>query len=181
MKKLMIAVAALMVSIAAYGQGQFSFNNRNTAVGIDSKFQLTTDAGTTSSIAGTAYTLQLLGGKPGTPVNQLTQLATTDFRTGAAAGYVNPITVTVPGVTGLGTDTKALVLLRVFQGVGTSGQALTPDLGPYTVDVAGAPATPPDMTFGGVSSLRVSSVPEPATLALGALGLGALLAIRRRK
>jgi len=180
MKKLMIAAAALMVSIAAYGQGQFVFNNR-IPPDINAKFQLNTDTGTTSSLAGTAYTVQLLGGKPGTPTGQLTQLATTDFRTGAAAGYVNPITVTVPGVSGVGADTKALVLLRVFSGVGTSGTALTPDLGPFTVDVAAAPATPPNMALGTSALVVTANVPEPTTLALGALGLGALLAIRRRK
>jgi MYXO-CTERM domain-containing protein len=178
MKKLMIAAAALMVSIAAYGQGQFVFNNR-IPPDINAKFQLSSDTGTTSSLAGSAYTVQLLGGKPGTPTAQLTQLATTDFRTGAAAGYVNPITVTVPGVTGVGADTKALVLLRVFSGTGTTGAGLT-DFGPYTVDVAAAPATPPNMALG-TSALIVNNVPEPTTLALGALGLGALLAIRRRK
>jgi len=179
MKKLMIAVAALMVSIAAYGQGQFVFNNR-IPPDINAKFQLTTDT-TTSSLAGTAYTVQLLGGKPGTATSALTQLATTDFRTGAAAGYVNPITVTVPGVAGSGADTKALVLLRVFAGTSTTGPGLT-DFGPYTVDVATAPATPPNMALG-TSPLLVTpaNVPEPGTLALGALGLGALLAIRRRK
>lgn len=174
----MIAAAALMVSIAAYGQGQFVFNNR-IPPDINAKFQLQSEAGgTTSSLAGSAYTVQLLGGKPGTATSALTQLATTDFRTGAAAGYVNPITVTVPGVTGVGADTKALVLLRVFSGTSTTGPGLT-DFGPYTVDVAAAPATPPNMALG--TSALLVNVPEPTTLALGALGLGALLAIRRRK
>jgi MYXO-CTERM domain-containing protein len=177
MKKLMIAAAALMVSIAAYGQGQFVFNNR-IPPDINAKFQLATDAGTTSSLAGTAYTVQLLGGKVGTATSALTELAKTDFRTGAAAGYVNPLTVTVPGVTGAGADTKALVLLRVFAGTATTGPGLT-DFGPYTVDVAAAPATPPNMALG--TNPLIVNVPEPTTLALGALGLGALLAIRRRK
>jgi len=93
----MIAAAALMVSIAAYGQGQFVFNNR-IPPDINAKFQLSTDTGTTSSLAGNAYTVQLLGGPTGTAQANLTALATTDFRTGAAAGYVNGLTVTVPTV-----------------------------------------------------------------------------------
>jgi len=173
MKKLMIAVAALMVSIAAYGQGQFVFNNR-IPPDINAKFQLATDT-TTSSLAGNAYTVQLLGGATGTPVAGLTQLATTDFRTGAAAGYVNPLTVTVPGLAG---GKSADILLNVFQGTSTTGKPLS-TFGPYPVVVQEAPNTPNNLALG--TSPLIVTVPEPATLALGALGLGALLAIRRRK
>jgi hypothetical protein len=173
MKKLMIAVAALMVSIAAYGQGQFVFNNR-VPPDVNAQFKLSTDT-TTSSLAGTAYTVQLLGGASGSPVASLASLGTTDFRTGAAAGYVNPLTVTVPGVA---NGKNADILLRVFSGVGTTGKSLG-DFGPYTVTVAEAPATPPTLALG-TNPLIVPAVPEPATLALGALGLGALLAMRRR-
>jgi len=175
MKKLMIAVAALMVSIAAYGQGQFVFNNR-IPPDINAKFQLSTDVGTASSLAGTAYTVQLLGGATGTPVASLTPLATTDFRTGAAAGYVNPLTVTVPGLAG---GKSADILMRVFSGTTATGNPLQ-TFGPYPVVVQEAPNTPSNLALG-TSPLIVPAVPEPATLALGAIGLGALLAIRRRK
>lgn len=165
MKKLMIAVAALMVSISAYGQGQFVFNNR-VPPEINAPFQL--DNGT--KLSGTDYTVQLLNNAG------LAPLATTQFRTGAAAGYVNPLTVTVPGVAG-GTD--AAILLKVFAGSSTAGSALS-QFGPYTVNVKEAPATPLNLPLG-TTPLVVTAIPEPTTLALGALGLGALLAIRRRK
>jgi len=173
MKKLMIAVAALMVSIAAYGQGQFVFNNR-IPPDINAKFQLSSDT-TTSSLAGTAYTVQLLGGAVGAPVASLTPLATTDFRTGAAAGYVNPLTVTVPG---LGEGKSADIVMRVFAGAGTAGTALT-TFPAVSVVLHEAPNTPNNLALG--TSPLIVPVPEPATLALGAIGLGALLAIRRRK
>jgi MYXO-CTERM domain-containing protein len=169
MKKLMIAVAALMVSIAAYGQGQFVFNNR-VPPDINAKFVDSSGAG----LAGTAYTVQLLGGLSGSTT--LTPLTTTDFRTGAAAGYVNPLTVTVPGVT---DGKKADIMLKVFAGVGTAGTALS-SFGPYTVTVAEAPNIPSSLPMG-TQNLVVNTVPEPTTLALGVIGLGALLAIRRRK
>jgi len=170
----MIAVAALMVSIAAYGQGQFVFNNR-IPPDIDAKFKLQTDTGTTSSLLGTAYTVQLLGGPTGTSPANLTPLATTDFRSGAAAGYVNGLTVTVPSVAG---GKAADILLRVFAGSSATGSPLG-TFGPYTVTVQEAPNPPLNLALG--TNPLIVTVPEPATLALGALGLGALLAIRRRK
>jgi len=170
MKKLMIAVAALMVSIAAYGQGQFVFNNR-VPPDINAKIQDAAGAG----LAGTAYTVQLLGGPTGAATSALVPVGTTDFRTGAAAGYVNPLTVTVPGVK---DAQKADILLRVFAGTGTGG-AQVGNFGPYTVTVAEAPNIPGNLPLG--TTPLVIAVPEPTTLALGVIGLGALLAIRRRK
>lgn len=176
MKKLMIAVAALMVSLSAYGQGQFVFNNR-IPPDINARFQLESEKGTgNSSMSGQNYTVQLLGGKTGTPVANLVAIGKTDFRpAGAAAGYVNALTPTVPGVAG---GSQADIFLRVFSGTATTGNGLA-TFGPYTVVVQEAPNTPNNLALG-VSPLLVP-VPEPATLALGALGLGALLAIRRRK
>jgi len=171
----MIAAAALMVSIAAYGQGQFVFNNR-IPPDINAKFQLSSDVGTASSLAGNAYTVQLLGGPTGTAQANLTALATTDFRTGTAAGYVNGLTVTVPTVAG---GKSADILLRVFQGTSATGNPMA-TFGPYAVVVQEAPNPPLNLALG-TNPLVVPAVPEPATLALGALGLGALLAIRRRK
>jgi len=173
MKKLIIAAAALIVSLSAYGQGQFVFNNR-IPPDINAKFTLGDANG--PGLSGTDYTVQLLGGKAGTPVAQLTPIGTTDFRTGAAAGFVNPLSsVVVPGVPNGGS---ADVFLRIFKGVGTSGAQLA-QFGPFTVTVAEAPTPTPNLPLG--TSAFAVVVPEPATLALGALGLGALLMIRRRK
>src|SRR5260221_5540129 len=70
---------------AALGQGQFAFNNR-VPPDINAKFQLNTDAGTTSSLVDSRYTVLLLGGPHGNPCAKLSPLATTNFRTGVAAG-----------------------------------------------------------------------------------------------
>jgi len=170
----MIAAAALMVSIAAYGQGQFVFNNR-IGTEVNAKFVLDSDTAA-SSLAGTAYLVQVLGGKTGTPIAQLTPLGTTDFRTGNAAGYVNAISPVVPGVA---NGQQADIFLQIFKGTSATGTALK-TFGPYTITLTEAPAAPPNLQLG-TSPLIIPTVPEPATLALGALGLGALLAIRRRK
>jgi MYXO-CTERM domain-containing protein len=180
MKKLIIAAAALMVSIAAYGQGQVVINNRLTPPYPD-RFVLSTDAAGTSSV-DTSYTVNMLGGPAGAAVSALVPLdpASTTMRGAAGtagAGYlVQPPTgtYTVPGVAGGG---NAEIVLRVTGGVLGTG---TQDFGPFTVNgLGGGTITPPNLAFNG--AMVINAVPEPTTLALGALGLGALLAIRRRK
>jgi MYXO-CTERM domain-containing protein len=177
MKKLIIVVASLMVAVGAYGQGQFFFSNRDTTAGVNARFVIGTEAGTgILSSVGTDYTVQLLGGKAGTPVAQLVPLdpQTTTIRGAAGttlAGYVTPVTVTVPGVDVSGS---ADVLVKVTGPGGTFSKVFTvPSLG-------GGSITPPTLPMGS-TALSLTPVPEPTTLALGALGLGALLAIRRRK
>jgi hypothetical protein len=173
MKKLIIAVAALMVSIAAYGQGQFVFNNR-VLPDINARFVASTDpaGGTTSSI-GTDYTVQLFNG------TAALDPASTTFRGAAgtaAAGYVTPTTETVAGVA---PGAAANITLKV---VGPNIQGGSQNFGPYAVTLGGGTITPPNLALG-TQPLTVSLgvIPEPTTLALGLLGLGALgLAIRRR-
>lgn len=171
MKKLILALAALMVSVAAYGQGQFVFNNRALPA-VDAKFLLPGET-TTSSLAGDAYSVQVLAGPEG---GTLAPVGTTTFRSGAAAGYVNAITPTVPG---LADGAKASVALRFYQGAAGTGTLLA-ELTGYTVTLHTAPATPEALALG-VGAITLPVVPEPSTLALAALGVGALLAIRRRK
>jgi hypothetical protein len=177
MKKLIIALAALSISAAAYGQGQFVFNNRigtevtarfiNAAAGDPS-------SGATSSIGSPDWSVQLLGGPVGGTLQPLDP-ATTTFRGAAgtaAAGYVVGVTPTVPGV---GIGGTANVLVRVL---GPGG--LSQDFGPYTVSgLGGGTTTPPNLPLG--TTPLIVTVPEPTTLALGALGLGTLLFLRRRK
>jgi hypothetical protein len=175
MKKLILAVAALMVSIAAYGQGQFVLNNRIPAAGIDARIILPGDVGTPNSGVGSPdWTVSILGGPAGTPVAQLVPLepASTTLRGAAgsaAAGYLSPQTVTVPNVA---PNAQASILLRAL---GPGGQSV--DFGPFNVTLGGGVVIPPNLALGNTPLV----VPEPTTIALGALGLGALLLIRRRK
>jgi hypothetical protein len=171
MKKLIIALAALMVSVAAYGQGQFYFNNR-IGTEVNARFVLPGDT-TGSSVGSPDWTVSLLGGAPGTDVGALQPLTPSTFQfRGApnsnAAGFITGDTVTVPGRT---KGQEAIVLVRVNGPGGQTGQ-----FGPYTVSLGGEEVVPPNLQLGTTPLV----VPEPTTLALAALGLGALLAIRRR-
>src|SRR5438046_2679375 len=111
MKKLLLAAAAIMVSVAAFGQGQVVFNNR-VPPDVDARV---TFAGSGLGV-GAGYTAQLFGGAAGTAATALTALTpTTTFRTSSAAtmGYVTQPAdpVTIPGVT---PGSNAALQLRVF-------------------------------------------------------------------
>jgi len=177
MKKLILALAALTITAAAYGQGQFVFNNRIGSE-VNARFVLPGDPTGQSGVGSPDYTVQLFGGPVGTAPTALAPLdpTGTTFRGApgsAAAGYVVGITPTVPGVA---AGANASVLVRV-----TGPGGAKTDFGPFTVTgLGGGALTPPNLQLG-TTPLTVTAVPEPTTLALGALGLGALLAIRRRK
>jgi hypothetical protein len=175
MKKLIIALAALTVSVAAYGQGQFVFNNR-IGTEVNARFVMAGDPAGQSTIGSPDWTVQLLGGPVGTAEAQLVPLdpASTTFRGAAGtttAGYVVGVTPAVPGVA-VGGNASVLVRLQ-----GPAG--FSQDFGPFTVNgLGGGTTTPPNLQLG-TSPLNV--VPEPTTLVLAALGLGGLLALRRRQ
>jgi len=177
MKKLIIAAAALLVTIAAYGQGQVAINNR-VPPDINARLVLDTDTGTTSSV-GTDYTVNFVGGAKGVAVGAAAALspASSTLRGAAgaaAAGYFNGVTATVPGVDVGGS---ADIFLTV---TGPNIAGGSQSFGPFNVTLGGGTVVPPNLALG-TNPLVLKTVPEPTTLALGALGFGALLVIRRRK
>lgn len=173
MKKLIIAFASLMVVVAAHAQGTVNFNNRVLPT-IDARVLMPDN-----SPVGVGFTAQLFGGPSGTPVGQLTALTpTTTFREGAGAGYVNPIVVEVPGV---GANAQATLVMRVYQTGGAFGSGTFGESAPITVALGGQPAAGPPVPPSNLDGLvGFNLVPEPSTIALGVLGVAALL-LRRRK
>lgn len=186
MKKLTIALAALLMTAAAYGQGTVTINNLLNS----NRFYLSgTDAvdasgKPTASSIGTQFTINLLGGPAGGPASGLVPLvpSTTTFRGAAgtaAAGYITPTTATVPNVAPGG---NADIVIRLMgPGLAATGQDFK-----FTANGLGGdnpngpPFTPPNLSFG-TGAIAVVAVPEPATLALGVIGLGSVLFLRRRK
>jgi hypothetical protein len=177
MKKLIVAAALGLVAVGALAQGQFSFGNKNLAAGIDAKATLQGGG----SPEGTAYWAQAyvkLAADPDTsfaPVG-----AAVNFRTGANAGYIVPTILTTTYAGG----TAVAVEMRAWQAsAGTSYESALLAGGfvgksaPVNLTVTVAPATPPDMV--GIASFQLAPIPEPSTLALGALGVAAFL-LRRR-
>lgn len=170
MKKVIIALAALVVTVSAYGQGAVVFNNRVTGV-VDARVLNVDGTG-----AGAGVTAQLFGGPAGTAVGALTALTpTTTFRTTSAAaqGYVNSVDVTVPGVA---AGAQATLVMRAFEGADFASASVKGESNPITITLGGGTLPPANL----VGLQGFSLIPEPTTLALGALG-AALLLFRRRK
>ena len=210
MKKLVILAALVVCAGSLYAQGQLQFNNRVVGeivaqvYGPETGNSQTRKSGNTSAgtpvgtqtytgalLAGSGFTAELWASTNGAPASSLQAVSAvnggrSDFRTGAAAGWWNATVATIPGVIEGGTAT---VQVRVWDNRGgtittwAAAQAnLTIPQGSsdiFTVSgLGGILTTPPSIQ--NFRSFNITAVPEPSTIALGVLGVGALL-LRRRK
>jgi hypothetical protein len=172
MKKLIIALAAVMISVASYGQAQLNFSTR-VAGAVD--FPIFAPDGTTAAglLGNVSAQLYLVDGATLTPLQP-----TTTFRTAAGGeAYLSPVSVTIPGNAG----TPVQLVLRAFQGSNYDTALIRGETSPFSATPALAPATPTALTGLGTGRLQLEVIPEPSTYALAALGLGALVLFRRRK
>jgi len=162
----------------------------NTATGIPAGNQ--TYAG--QLLAGTGFTMAIYVGHDASEVMQNntppSTLGTATFRTGATVlGFVNQFTSAADGIPGgtpnvnyqfrawdnLGGTVTSWTQVMARGGTVPSG---TSDIYVFDAPLALGGGTPP-LTLG-IRSFQLTVVPEPSLIALGALGLGALL-LRRRK
>jgi len=171
--------------------------NTATAGGVPLPALGTTDYSGRALLSGTGFTAQLWYGTVGTPAANLVlaNSATTTFRTGATTmGAFNETTATcdnpavlIPG----GAGSRATFQVRAWDnqngtittwaGVlanGNIARGMSATFSPG-FDLGGGSVTPPYM-IGMQSFGLFTIVPEPSLIALGAIGLGALL-LRRRK
>ena len=174
MKKVIIALATLIATVASYGQGTVQFNNRLTASGIDAKI-LSGGVG----ISDAAFKAQLYAGPEGSALSALKAVpGTTSFRTGAGAGYISPIDVSIPGIA---AGAKATIVVRAYNGATYETSTIIGTSNPITITLGGAGSPPgPGAEMTGLQGFTLTLVPEPSTIALGILGAAALL-LRRRK
>lgn len=179
MKKIAIVATTLLTAVASYGQGTVNFANAgatfNAPVHVDT---------ITGANAGTTYMAQLL------LVQGTSLTAVGSAATFVAPGYFNGGVVTVsqvaPGAQGTfevfawdstGGNSSYATGLSAY----TAGSIHGGYSNPVTITTGGvgSPATPPS-PLDGLQTWAVTIVPEPSTIALGVLGIGALL-LRRRK
>lgn len=177
MKDLSVIVAAMLLSLSSFAQGIIFFNNR-TSLG---DAPVTRPDGTG---AGAGFTAQLflLNGSTFTPLTP-----TTTFRASspAAAFFINPLDIVVPGVP---AGSPATFRMRVFETSagswdvasaanstfwrGESANVQVPQLGGIN-----PPDGMPTPDLAGLKAFTI--IPEPSTLALAILGAAALLHLRR--
>lgn len=212
MKTTLILAASLFVTVGAFGQGTIIFVNNfgggkapfydvdpasptvsktgNTPLGVPVGTQVYGGA----LLSGTGFTAELWGhAGTGQAESALTALGQTTFRTGTAAGFLNSVTLTVPGAALGGSPAAATFQVRAWNNQGgtlTTWAAVLakPNVGQgksplVEVTQLGGTGTPPgpDPNLVGLQSFSLAAVPEPSSIALGVIGLGTLMFLRRRK
>jgi MYXO-CTERM domain-containing protein len=195
MKKTLLLVTLLVASLSAFGQGVVNFNNR---VAADANGPLVdapiTDPAGNRLQGGFGYRAALYGGPVGTAEASLVLLTNStsgagavDFRTTAATyGYVNVGAEGARTVSGAAFGSQVVLQIRAWSGgystyeaAVASGNAL---LGKSQLVTIGTTTSPTDQIIPRMVGLQgFALVPEPSSIALGLLGLGALALIRRRK
>jgi len=173
MKKTLMILAALVSASAAYAQGTVTFFSSNPIF-------LPTPPNPASTGVGAGYTAGLF---LASDLNNPLPGGTTTFLTGGGEGYLNAVEATVPGfATGSSTaqfKVRVWETGKTYATSGINGESPTFGTGSLGGPVAGSPpALPPDANF---PTFSLVVVPEPSTIALGVLGLGALGMMRRRK
>jgi hypothetical protein len=187
MKKLLVVIAASMLSAATFAQGSLIFNTRVTGATppVDAPVVITgtttgpgTLAGTPTAATAELFLVSLNGAAKNISISQ------TGFRTDAGNKYVNGPVVEVPGSN---PNDTAVLMYRAFQSsfgnydaFKAAGGANVGGEKTFTITLGGGSVAPANLT--GVSGFSYTPVvvPEPSTIALGLLGAAALF-IRRRK
>jgi hypothetical protein len=180
MKKLLIAIAAVLVTAATYGQGQVAFANRVGAAGLDAPVKI---QGTENG-PGSAYSAQLFLVGAGGALTPLTP-ATTFFDATATAPtrsqYWQGQTVTVPGISSGDAQFQVRAWQTAAGGYDQAKASTTFGWGQSDVFTAAVTLAPnPPGNLVNLQPFTVTVVPEPSVIALGVLGAAALL-LRRKK
>lgn len=186
MKKLLLLSGLMVAALGAYAQGTLTFVNAappamdapifNNIPGAPqpnvrasgSSFQAQLYIGPAGTTSASALTTN---GVSGTPAS---------LQSGAAAGYFNG------GVRDIAGTTAGTIITAQVRAWSTTGGATWETAGPnfrgesnlIQVTLGGGQTLPANLL--GLQSFTVG-IPEPSSIALGLLGLGAIVLFRRRK
>ena len=191
MKKLLLLLVGLTVAAGAYAQGTVNMNTFGGGVNARAS---NTVANTWAGLDGQTWNVGLYYGAPGAASSTFSLApVTASFGTAAAtAGYVLTSTGggtrAIPSVAG---GSQVQVQIRAWTGAFATYEAAlaaATGLGGTSSIVTVTLGTPPLGTpapMTGMTAFNVQSfgpvVPEPSSIALGLLGLGAIVLFRRRK
>jgi hypothetical protein len=183
MKNMLFMLALVVCSTSLHAQGTIFFNNRTSAGDYPVYLpDLVTGAGLIPGGASAQLYLVTSGGGALVPL-----APATTFRTSSAAAalYVNPVDVTVPGIL---PGEPATIVMRVWASsygsfdaaavpgfTGESQQLTIAALGGVNPNT-GAIVPTPDLA--GLTSFIL--VPEPSTVSLALLGAVGMVMLRRR-
>lgn len=187
MKKALIAFCSLMVAVGAFAQGSVNFAGRVAGV-YDAPVTIN---GGTGKASGTDYLVQLYAGSSAGSLSSVG--AAVPFRTGAAAGYWTAAARTI-AASQIAADGTSQVQVRAWAvaagatyeaaaGAGKGGFGSSNVISVKPTNAPDVPANLVGLTGFDISAISTGGnpdVPEPSTLALGALG-GLALLLRRRK
>jgi len=179
MKRLLLVAACIVATVGALAQGTVNFANKVTAAGIDAPV-LNVDG---TKLAGADYLAQLYAG---TTAGSLSAVGTAvPFKVN---GYFAGGPTVIPGIAGGAT---AILQVRAWAAAGgttyeaalAAGKAagMSTEFGVALGNPTAEPPTvPADLKGLTGFSLTAAAIPEPTTIALGALAAGALLLFRRK-
>lgn len=172
--------------VASVGLNAQSVILANTPATIGVSTSKVSDASAGGALcAGSAYSLQLYAGKDASSLAPVGAVA--HFLSGGGAGFFSAGTVILSGL-GLNPGDVATVQVWAWGGASANYDAAAGVNAPVgksniiTVTTGGAgspPSLPADLKGLLAFSLNTTTIPEPTTIALGLLGVGALM-LRRR-
>jgi len=180
MKKLLLTASLMIAAIAAFGQGQILFQNGNPTAITNKTTGLKASGSTMVGLylnSNTAAT----EASPGWSLEASTNLIATG---GLFFGGVR--TTTFPAGTPVAVQVRAWLTATPFAtyelaktGAGAGDFLGTSVIMNLTPTASSSPTV--NLTSSGLNPIVIAPVPEPSSIALGLLGLGAVALFRRRK
>lgn len=190
MRKLIVALLIACAGMNAWAQGTVFFANR-----VSPNIAPVLNVDGVTPLSGSGFSAQLFAGAQNTGENALTPVGSpVAFRTGTVAGTWAGIQEVIPGVAGGAIATMqvrawannngalATYAAALLAGVPTGKSTLFDSL-PLGNNAVTPATLPPNIVGNPLAANNLQSfslVPEPSVIALGALGVVALL-LRRRK
>jgi len=181
MKKLLLTASLMIAAIAAFGQGQITFQNgSSTAI---------TNSSTGQRVPiSTMVGLYLNGNTAATTTSPGWSLQSATNLTAPGVFFGGIVTTTFPAGTPVAVQVRAWLSPTAYASYeafkASAGNPATEFGGVssvLTITPTASPSPAPTLVGSGLTPFLVQPVPEPSSIALGLLGLGAVALFRRRK